>query len=644
MNAEIHEVSYPMRPSSSALQGEASTQINAEEGGGVRLPRTHPIAMRTGGESADRRSTAGDASTDLQAPWIAMDKGSDALGRTLNAARAQLTAGLSPVALALAWSDWAIHLAAQPVRSAQAWTVHPLLLAMDMASHGPQPLPVHTASTLGPRERDRRLAGPQWDEWPFNLYRQAFHVRGRWLHELTRNVPGVDRHHAQIVAFAAQQLQDMFSPANSPATNPLVLQRTAATCGLNLLQGACNWAEDLRRALLHLPPKGAEAFVPGHDVAVTSGKVVFRNDLIELIQYAPTTPTVHAEPVLVMSAWIMKYYILDLSPRNSLIRYLVDSGFTVFAISWKNPSDKDCDLGVNDYLALGLMASLDAINATVPGQRVHALGYCLGGTLMAIGAAAMARDQDDRLATLTLLAAQTDFTEPGELSLFIDESQLAFLEDLMARQGYLDAGQMAGAFQLLRPIDLIWSPMVQKYVLGERTPMTDLMAWNADGTRMPQRMHAEYLRNLFLDNALARGRYTVNGDPVSLGDIDVPIFAVGTRTDHVAPWRSVYKLNLLCDTDISFVLTDGGHNGGILSQPGNASRHYQILHRARNDAYVPPNTYTARAEQVDGSWWPALQSWLAAHSGSRREPPHMGARQLGLAPVCDAPGTYVMAR
>lgn len=316
----------------------------------------------------------------------------------------------------------------------------------------------------------------------------------------------------------------------------------------------------------------------------------------------------------------------------------------MFAISWRNPDAKDRDLGIGDYLAQGFMASLDAINAIVPRQRVHAVGYCLGGTLLAIGAAAMARNRDDRLATVTLLAAQTDFTEPGELGLFVDESQLSFMEDLMARQGYLDSSQMAGAFHLLRAVDLIWSPMVQNYLLGERTPMTDLMAWNADGTRMPYRMHADYLRSLFLDNALARGQYLVNGHAVSLGDIEVPIFAVGTRTDHVAPWRSVYKLNLLCDTEISFVLTDGGHNAGILSEPGHAHRHYRVLHRARNAPYVSPDEYTARAEQIEGSWWPALQAWLAARSGRRRKPPRMGHAQLGYAPVCDAPGTYVMAR
>ena len=290
------------------------------------------------------------------------------------------------------------------------------------------------------------------------------------------------------------------------------------------------------------------------------------------------------------------------------------------------------------------MASLDAIRAIVPRQKVHALGYCLGGTLLAIGAAAMARDGDERLATVTLLAAQTDFTEPGELSLFIDQSQLSFLEDLMARQGYLDAHQMAGAFHLLRAVDLIWTPMVQNYLLGERAPMTDLMAWNADGTRMPFRMHADYLRKLFLENGLAEGRFTVDRRPVSLGDIEVPIFAVGTLTDHVAPWCSVYKLNLLCDTEISFVLTEGGHNAGIVSEPGHAHRHYRIHRRERNAPYLPPDNYLAQAQQADGSWWPSLQGWLAAHSGPRRKPSPIGNAQAGYPPICEAPGSYVMVR
>ena len=573
-----------------------------------------------------------------------MDDPKDSLDRTLHADMAQLTRGLSPASLMLAWSDWAIHFAAQPARSSQVLLARPWMKAMATAIADFRSLPDVGTPKRSASESDRRLADPSWGAWPFNLLRQAYGAQEQWLHELTEGVPGVDRHHEQIVAFAARQLHAMFSPANCLTSNPEALRQTAATGGMNLLHGAQHWAEDLQRTLRHLPPKGAEAFEPGRHVAVTPGKVVLRNHLMELIQYAPSTPTVHPEPVLIMSAWIMKYYILDLSPHNSLIRYLVDKGHTVFAISWRNPDADDRDLGIEDYLSQGLMASVDAIRAIVPNTRIHALGYCLGGTLLTIGAAAMARDGDDRLATMTLLAAQTDFTEPGELGLFIDESQLTFLEDLMARQGYLDGKQMAGAFALLRSVDLIWSPMVQTYLLGERAPMTDLFAWNADATRMPYRMHADYLRSLFLENALAQGRFEVKGKPLSLADIKVPVFAVGTRTDHVAPWRSVYKLNLLCDTEIRFVLTDGGHNAGIVSEPGHPHRRYQMLHRAENAPYVSPEAYVARAEHIEGSWWPAYQAWLADHSGQPRKPPRMGNARLGLAPVCDAPGTYVLMR
>ncbi len=326
------------------------------------------------------------------------------------------------------------------------------------------------------------------------------------------------------------------------------------------------------------------------------------------------------------------------------MRYLTGQGYTVFMISWKNPGPEDRDLALDDYRKLGAMAALDAVSAIVPGRKVHGVGYCLGGTLLAIAAAAMARDGDDRFGSLTFFAAQADFTEAGELTLFINESQLSFLEDMMWEQGFLDTKQMAGAFQMLRSNDLVWSRLVRDYLMGERAPMTDLMAWNADATRMPYRMHTEYLRQLFLDNDLAEGRYQADGRKVALTDIRTPLFAVGTELDHVAPWHSVYKFHLLTDADVTFLLTNGGHNAGIVSEPGHAHRHYRVATRQGNDHYVDPEVWLAETPVRQGSWWPEWSRWLDAHSGDAVAPPEMGAPKAGYASVGDAPGTYVRMR
>lgn len=435
----------------------------------------------------------------------------------------------------------------------------------------------------------------------------------------------------------------MVSPSNSPFTNPEVIERARATGGANFVEGWRQFLDDAWRQISNEPPAGTEKFRPGHEVAVTPGKVVFRNHLIELIQYAPSTPTVHAEPVLIVPAWIMKYYILDLSPENSLIRWLVAQGHTVFCISWRNVTAADRDLTLDDYRRLGVMAALDAIGKVVPDTKVHATGYCLGGTLLAIAAAAMAHGGDHRLASMTLLAAQTDFSEPGEIGLFIDHSQVDYLEDAMWHRGFLDASQMAGAFQLLRSQDLIWSRMLRRYLMGEAETMNDLMAWNADATRMPYRMHSQYLRSLFLDNDLAAGRYMVDGFPVAIQNIRAPIFAVGTERDHVAPWQSVYKIHYLSDADITFALTSGGHNAGIVSEVGRPRRRYRIAHKAASEQCLAADAWAERAALHEGSWWPAWQQWLAARSSPDMvAPPSMGAP--GLPPLDDAPGTYVHQR
>lgn len=570
----------------------------------------------------------------------------DTIDRSLHAAVSRLTAGLSPAALAEAYFDWATHLASAPGKQAQLCNkavqkalrlgrhMVPCMIAEAGAADRPciEPLP-----------QDRRFSGAAWQEWPYSLFYQSFLLHQQWWHNATTGVRGVTKQHERVVEFASRQLLDMLSPANFIATNPEVLKKTVDEGGMNLVRGYQNFLEDWERAVRGHQPVGTEKFIVGETVAVSPGKVIYRNRLIELIQYAPTTDTVRPEPVLIVPAWIMKYYILDLSPHNSLVRYLTSQGFTVFMVSWKNPGPDERDLGMQDYRKLGAMAAFDAVGLARPGQKIHAVGYCLGGTLLAIAAAAMARDGDDRLQSITMLAAQTDFTEAGELMLFINESQITFLEDTMWEQGFLDTRQMAGAFQMLRSNDLIWSRMVRDYLMGEREQMNDLMAWNADATRMPYRMHSEYLRHLFLDNDLAEGRYRADGKPVSLTDIRAPIFAVGALRDHVAPWRSAYKIHLLTDTDVTFLLTSGGHNAGIVSEPGHKGRSYQVLTKSSQDRYTNPDEWFASTPIRAGSWWPEWAAWLAQRSSASVPPPPIGGTsQRVAATLSDAPGTYVL--
>jgi polyhydroxyalkanoate synthase len=322
---------------------------------------------------------------------------------------------------------------------------------------------------------------------------------------------------------------------------------------------------------------------------------------------------------------------------------LTEQGFTVFIISWRNPTSEDRGLGLDDYRTLGIEAALGAISVVCPDASVHGVGYCLGGTLLAIDAAARAGNADGAFKSLTLLAAQVDFEEAGELTLFINESQVSFLEDMMWEQGYLDASQMSGAFQLLRSNDLVWSRMVHDYLMGERSPIFDLMAWNADTTRMPYRMHSEYLRRLFLDNDLAEGRYRVEGRPVALTDIRSPVFAVGTETDHVAPWRSIYKLHLLLDTELTFLLTSGGHNAGIVSEPGRRGRDYRLRTKRDLELHLDSEEWLRQTPSRQGSWWPEWVRWLGDRSGPWIAARPIGGAQRALPALADAPGVYVLA-
>jgi len=566
----------------------------------------------------------------------------EAFDRSLHAAVARWTGGLSPAALALAFADWQLHLAASPAKrfALVREAIDDTMRFADVSTHwasGFRPW-----SLVSPAPADHRFAEPDWESPPYNLLAQAFLLQEKWWHSAASDVRGLAKPNAAVTDFTLRQLLDAVAPSNFPFLNPEVLRKIMETGGGNFVSGLHNWLEDWNALLTSGQGAPASGFTVGKDIATSKGKVVFRNELIELIQYAPTTAKVRPEPVLIVPAWIMKYYILDLSPHNSLVRFLVENGFTVFMISWRNPTAASRELSLEDYRRLGVDAAIDAINGIAPGQPIHAAGYCLGGTLLSIAAARLATERPDCLRSLTLLAAQTDFTEAGELTLFINESQISFLEDMMSERGVLDTTQMAGAFQILRYNDLIWSRMIRDYMIGERELLSDLMSWNADATRMPYRMHSDYLRKLFLNNDLAEGRYRVDGKPVALSNLHAPMFVLGTQRDHVAPWKSTYKIHFLADADITYVLASGGHNAGIVAPPGQATQDYQMLTKRENEPYLGPEEWLERAPHHEGSWWPAWVAFLAAHSDERVAPPPIGGSRQRGASLDDAPGGYVL--
>jgi polyhydroxyalkanoate synthase subunit PhaC len=565
------------------------------------------------------------------------------LDRIAHAGIADLSGGFSPMALALATYDWALHLAASPGRRAalaasafskQATLALPARVASRSAANG--------ALTKQSRSDDRRFRAEEWGQWPFSFYADAFLAAERWWDEATSHVHGASSHHLALLNFVGRQALDTAAPSNFLLTNPVALKQTAREGGLNLIRGAANFATDVQRQLRGERRDAEKAFRPGEKVAITKGVVVKRTGLAEIIQYSPTTASVQAEPIVITPAWIMKYYILDLRPENSLIRHLVDSGFTVFCISWRNPTPEDRDLGFDDYLNEGVMAAISAALAITGASRAHLVGYCIGGTLAVIAAAAMARDNDDRIRSLTLFAAQTDFHEAGELRLFIDDSQLALLEDVMWEQGVLESRQMAGSFDLMRSNDLIWSRAIHHYLMGEPEEVDDLAAWSSDATRMPYRMHSEYLRQLYLDNNLAEGRYRVGGRLVALQDIRAPIFVVGAEHDHVAPWRSVFKIHYLADTEITFALANGGHNRGVVAPPGQGNRHFRLATTPAHNPRPDPDSWVAAAPLRNESWWLAWFDWLAARSSGLAPPPPLGLASAGLAPLSPAPGEFVL--
>jgi polyhydroxyalkanoate synthase len=561
------------------------------------------------------------------------------LDRGLRAAFARASAGMSTHAFIQAYWDWAHHLAQAPGRQ------------MELAEHAQKNLLKLLAYGAGvssaseppfkPRRTDHRFEHAGWNNAPFNYWKQSFLAAQDWWDVATEYLPGLQQEDADRTRFLARQSLDLVSPSNFPWLNPEIIEATLKRGGANLVAGAAHFAHDFHNTLTQAHEDPPEGYRIGTDLASTPGEVVFQNELFELIQYAPQGDVVQAEPVLIVPAWIMKYYILDLSPHNSMVRYLVDQGFTVFMISWCNPHAEQSELSLEDYRKSGVMTALDQVQEIVPEQQVHAVGYCLGGTMLAIAAATMARDKDTRLASLTLMAAQVDFAEAGELLLFLDESQVAFLEDLMWDQGYLDRPQMARAFSTIRAEDLIYSRNIRRYFLGVEDLPTDMNVWLSDTTRMPARMHSQYLRGLFLENRLSAGRFAVEGRVIALKDISAPVFVVATETDHIAPWKSVYKTKLFTNCDLTFVLTSGGHNSGIINEPAAARGHYRISYRPAGALYIGPDDWLEQQRERPGSWWIEWRDWLKA-SSSRPVPARLPDATTRKSPKgVPAPGTYV---
>ncbi|QMT60940.1 alpha/beta hydrolase [Legionella sp. PC997] len=543
----------------------------------------------------------------------------------------KITMGMSPAVIGTAHCDWLLQLAQSPG--------HLLALACYPVTHIDEFL-AHLLCDKQPGQgKDVRFHKENWQLMPWRFYAEAFIQVEEWWQYATRKVPGLSSRAERTVSFCIRQLLDALSPSNFVMTNPDLFYETINTGGANLIQGTELAIEHGLRRLAGMPPPGAGRFKPGKNVAITPGKIVFTTHLIELIQYEPQTETVFKEPILILPAWIMKYYILDLSPGNSLVKWLVAQGHTVFMVSWRNPREEDRDLGMDDYYRLGSMAAIDAVSTIIPKTKIHLMGYCLGGTLAMITAAAMARDKDNRLKSLSLLAAQGDFTKAGELMLFITESEIAFLKNMMWEKGYLDPKHMAGSFQMLRTYDLIWSKMIDDYMTGKKRGMIDLLAWNADATRMPYKMHTEYLEKLFLKNDFAEGHFRVEDEVVAPKNVRVPIFAVSTDNDHIAPWESVYKIHLMMHSDITFVLTNGGHNAGIVSEPNHPGRFYYIHESKKSMPYLGPKKWVTKAKKREGSWWISWHDWLRDNSSQRRvSPPHLDPE---LPP---APGSYVMQK
>jgi len=488
---------------------------------------------------------------------------------------------------------------------------------------------------------DRRFRDRAWsDNTLFDFIKQSYLMTARWLQGTVRNVEGLDEHTARKVDFYTRQFVDAIAPTNFVLTNPEVLRATIESRGENLVNGLKNLLDDLERGKgrLQISMTDPSAFKIGENVAASPGKVVFQNDLMQLIQYAPTTATVKQRPLLIIPPWINKFYILDLRPGNSFIRWAVAQGHTVFVISWVNPDERLAAKTFEDYMREGPLAALAAMEAATGERTANVIGYCLGGTLLAATLAYMAAKRDTRVKSATYFVTMVDFAEAGELSVFIDEEQLRSLEERMSKKGYLEARDMHQTFNMLRANDLIWSFVVNNYLLGKQPFPFDLLYWNADSTRMPAAMHSFYLRTMYQQNLLVKpGGITLAGVPIDLRKVKTPAFLLSTREDHIAPWRSTYRATQIYGGPTKFVLSASGHIAGVVNPPGSKYGHFE------NDANPPTaEEWLAGATQHPDSWWPVWEEWVAQYAGGEVPARHPGDGKL--TPLEDAPGSYVKVR
>ena len=486
---------------------------------------------------------------------------------------------------------------------------------------------------------DRRFKDDAWRENEvFDFIRQSYLLSARYFTNTVNSAEGLDPRTAQKVDFYTRQFVDAMSPANFVMTNPEVLRRTAETGGTNLLKGLSNLLGDLERGKgkLRIRMTDDSKFKVGENIAVTPGKVVFETPLMQLIQYTPTTETVLKRPLLIFPPWINKFYILDLRPKNSFIRWAIEQGHTVFVCSWVNPDEHLAQKGFDDYMVEGVLAALGAIEKATGERQVNAIGYCLGGTLLATTLAHMAARKDTRIKSATYFVTMTDFEEAGELGVFIDEEQLKALEEKMNKRGFLDGSEMATTFNMLRANDLIWSFVVNNYLLGQDPFPFDLLYWNDDSTRMPARMHSFYLRRMYQQNDLVKpGAIELLGTPIDLRRIKVPTYMISTREDHIAPWKSTYRGTQVFGGPVRFVLAASGHIAGVVNPPDSGKYSHWV-----NESLPPaPDDWFAGATEMAGSWWPDWQRWVTALDGARVPARIPGSGALPV--IEDAPGRYV---